>query len=227
MGPSNCLTIIPLYWKHWLCRESWKLNTGQETGLKTHLISPKSCDNCRPFLKSRGISSLWAGMLFGWHRHSLPSLELALFASCQKWVFPGLPGTWQRCHEPSENLVLFVLWLSLMTGDGFNSEMWNQFTYASTQTGLGGTFLLQGCTTAGEPLLFTAFLHSIKHCGFGILPRVMTSGKLHRPAQPGFSPWNCHASYIHALADSIWGREKRLQCFVLWLYKLSALRFFD
>lgn len=133
---------------------------------------------------------------------------------------------WQRCHrtfsKPGAPCLVALTydwrWLSL----------WNveQFTCASTQPGLGGTFLLQGCTAAAE-LQFAAFLQSIKHHGFGILPGVMTSGKLHRPAQPGFSLWNCHASYIHALADSIWGSEKRLQLFGLWLYKLSVLRFFD
>lgn len=92
----------------------------------------------------------------------MPAVKNELFLDCLAYG-KGATG-------PSENMVLFVLWLSLMTGDGFNSGMWNQFTYASTQTGLGGTFLLQGCTTATELLQFTASLQSVKLHGFGILP---------------------------------------------------------
>lgn len=52
-----------------------------------------------------------------------------------------------------------------MTGDGFNSGRWNQFTCASTQTGLGGTSLLQGCTTAAELLQFAGLLQSTTGLG--------------------------------------------------------------
>lgn len=84
-------------------------------------------------------------------------------------------------------------------------------------------------TTAAELLRFTALSLSLNHHWFGIPPWVMTSGKCHHPVQPGSTALLSGTAmlYFYTLAASILKTERRLQCIILWLYKLPVLKFFD